>query len=173
MHTPIIRAATAADARLIADLSRETFLDAFGALNRQEDVDKFMSEQFSVQQLMQQVGINGHIFFLASVGEEIAGYIFLKDGSGPDQPDKDAIEISRLYARKKFIGTGVGRSLMETAINTARGLGRNRLWLGTWERNHHGIGFYEKFGFIKFGEHDFVVGDDVQRDWLMELIINN
>jgi ribosomal protein S18 acetylase RimI-like enzyme len=169
----VIRTATVADAALIADLSRETFLDAFAALNNKDDVDKYMSEQFSVPQLMQQVGVEGHIFLLAVSGTETVGYIFLKDGSGHDAPDSNAIEISRLYVRNAYIGTGIGKILMDAAISTAKRLGRHTLWLGTWERNHRGIKFYQSFGFSKFGEHDFILGNDVQRDWLMGLPINN
>jgi ribosomal protein S18 acetylase RimI-like enzyme len=169
----VIRTATVADAALIADLSRETFLDAFAALNNKDDVDKYMSEQFSVQQLMQQVGVEGHIFLLAVSGADTLGYVFLKDGSGHNAPDTNAIEISRLYVRNAYIGTGIGKTLMDAAISTAKQLDRHILWLGTWERNHRAIKFYQSFGFSKFGEHDFILGNDVQRDWLMELVINN
>jgi ribosomal protein S18 acetylase RimI-like enzyme len=169
----VIRTATAADAAMIADLSRETFLDAFAALNNKDDVDKYMSEQFSVPQLMQQVGVEGHTFLLAVSGTETVGYIFLKDGSGHDAPNSNAIEISRLYVRNAYIGTGIGKRLMDAAISTAKQLKRHILWLGTWERNERGIKFYQSFGFSKFSEHDFILGNDVQRDWLMGLPIIN
>ena len=41
------------------------------------------------------------------------------------------------------------------------------MWLGVWEKNLKGIRFYERFGFKKFSEHLFVLGNDIQTDWLM------
>lgn len=44
-----------------------------------------------------------------------------------------------------------------------------RLWLGVWERNERAIKFYEKKGFNSFADHIFTLGNDAQRDVLMEL----
>lgn len=40
-------------------------------------------------------------------------------------------------------------------------------WLGVWEGNVKAQGFYRKYGFEKFSEHSFKVGDKVDTDWLM------
>jgi ribosomal protein S18 acetylase RimI-like enzyme len=37
-----------------------------------------------------------------------------------------------------------------------------------WEHNQKAIQFYRKWGFEKFGEHFFMVGNDKQNDWLMK-----
>lgn len=160
----LIRPATENDAALIAEISRETFTDTFAAQNTAANMQKFLSEQFSRKMLMQEVGQPGHIFFLAMIGETPAGYLFLKD----IQPD-ETIEISRIYVCSPFIGNGVGKMLMQTAIQYAKKENKKTVWLGVWERNHRAIRFYESFGFKKFSEHDFILGDDVQCDWLMQL----
>lgn len=163
-----IRLAEAADAELIADISHETFYDTFAVHNTKADMDKFLAEQFSREQLMEEVGTPGHTFFLAVVDGITAGYVFLKDKSHPLLPSSNAIEISRLYARKNFIGKGVGKTLMQQAINYAAGLQKEWIWLGVWEHNQPAIQFYTSFGYQKFGEHDFILGDDLQHDWLMK-----
>ena len=33
------------------------------------------------------------------------------------------------------------------------------------------VSFYNKCGFKKFGERDFIFGIDIQKDWLMKKII--
>ena len=58
---------------------------------------------------------------------------------------------------------------MDECIAIAKAKNRDYIWLGVWERNFKAIKFYERFGFKKFGEHEFVLGDDVQTDWLMAL----
>ena len=43
------------------------------------------------------------------------------------------------------------------------------LWLAVWEKNEQAIKFYEKHKFKIFGEHDFILGTDIQKDYLMKL----
>jgi ribosomal protein S18 acetylase RimI-like enzyme len=168
-----IKTATLQDAELIAHISRETFYETFAAQNTKTDMDKFMSEQFSKEQLMAEVGVNGNIFLLAYLGDEPAGYLFLKEGSHTDLFTSNAIEVSRLYVCSSFIGKGIGKTLMQAAIELARTQNKETIWLGVWEHNQRAIQFYLSFGFKKFSEHDFVLGNDVQRDWLMQLLIKN
>jgi diamine N-acetyltransferase len=167
MHITI-REATNADAALIAQLSRETFYEAFAPDNRKEDMDKFMNEQFTMEALMQEVGAPGNIFLLAYIGDEAAGYTRLRENSDELLGDKPAIEIARIYAATRMIGKGVGKELMQASIDYAKALQKEIVWLGVWENNQRAIQFYRKFGFEKFGEHDFVLGNDVQKDWLMK-----
>ena len=65
---------------------------------------------------------------------------------------------------------GFGKQLCEFALQEARDLGCDWAWLGVWERNFKAQIFYDKYGFEKFAEHDFPVGDGkVDRDWLLKL----
>ena len=42
------------------------------------------------------------------------------------------------------------------------------IWLGVWEYNHAAQRFYGRNGFVKVGSHQFMVGSDVQIDFLMK-----
>jgi hypothetical protein len=37
-----------------------------------------------------------------------------------------------------------------------------------WERNFKAQAFYRQWGFERFGEHVFQMGDDAQTDWLLK-----
>lgn len=163
-----IRQATAADAALIANISRETFYDSFADQNTEADMQLFLDEQFTSDMLMAEVNEPFQTFFIISVDGEVAGYAKLKDNTHPQLPDHtNAIEISRFYARKQMIGKGIGKAMMLYLIDHARSLKKNIIWLGVWEHNARAIAFYSAFGFTKFSEHDFLLGTDLQRDWLM------
>ena len=164
----IIREATTDDAEMIAELSRQTFYETFAADNRKEDMEKFMNEQFTTSTLIEEVGAPGNIFLLAYVNEEVAGYARLREKADNMFHYKPTLEIARIYAASSMIGKGVGKRLMGSAIAYARMLQKEIIWLGVWEKNQRAIEFYQKFGFEKFGEHDFVLGDDIQKDWLMK-----
>ena len=164
-----IRPAIYQDAELIADLSRETFHDTFASQNSSENMEKFMQNQFAKDKLMEELHERENLFFVAYYGDEIAGYLKLRDGKNPDQLQKvPAIEIVRIYSRTPMIGKGIGRALMQTSIDTAIERNKDVIWLGVWEKNQRAIDFYAKWGFEKFGEHDFILGNDVQTDWLMK-----
>jgi ribosomal protein S18 acetylase RimI-like enzyme len=164
-----IRIATKADAALIANLSRETFYNAFAPFNTKEDMDKFMNEVFTRDNLMAELNLPDNIFLLAYVDNEIAGYVRMRDQNIPEVPlgTNNIIEIARIYTISTGIGKGIGSALIKESISIAEQKKREYIWLGVWEKNDKAIRFYERFGFRKFGEHEFVLGNDAQTDWLM------
>ncbi|MEI9945379.1 MAG: GNAT family N-acetyltransferase [Chitinophagaceae bacterium] len=164
-----VRIAAKEDAKLIADLSRETFYDTFAASNSKENMDKFMTEKFTSKNLRAEVGADGNTFLLAYYGEEPVGYARLRDNNNPPAlKGTSSLEIARIYSIKKMIGKGVGKALMLKSIAIAKEKNKEVIWLGVWEKNETAFAFYKKWGFEKFAEHDFVLGNDVQRDWLLK-----
>lgn len=169
MQPITVRYATPADAELIADLSRQTFYESYVSYNTKEDMDKFMSEQFTKEALMKEVEMPGNIFLLAYRDHEVKGYVRMRESKTPSELDNlYAIEIARIYACTKVIGKGVGSALMQKCIEVAKENGKQIIWLAVWPKNQRAINFYIKCGFEKFAEQDFVLGKDVQQDWLMK-----
>jgi ribosomal protein S18 acetylase RimI-like enzyme len=168
----VIRHATKQDAELIADISRQTFYDTFAADNTKEDMDLFLNEQFTKGKLMLEVGTLENIFLLAYDGDEVAGYAKLREDRSPAALKKfRTMEIARLYSMTHLIGRGVGKILMQSCLDVAKGKDKEVVWLGVWEKNQRAIDFYTKWGFEKFGETSFLLGTDVQCDWLMRKIL--
>lgn len=164
-----IRLATSNDAALIADLSRHTFYDTFAPANTEENMDKFMNGPFSRELLMAEVGAPGNIFLLAEYEGKPAGYARLReDNTPPELAGLSTLEIARIYAVQEMIGKGIGKALMQRSLDIAQEKAKQVVWLGVWEKNGSAIAFYMKWGFEKFSEHPFVLGDDVQTDWMMK-----
>ena len=117
---------------------------------------------------MKEPGSKTNIFLLAFAEDRPAGYVRMRKFNNPPSLGNDpAMEIARLYAIKEFIGKGVGAALMQQRIDISVNLKMKFIWLGVWEKNHRAISFYEKWGFEKFGETEFILGSDIQTDWLM------
>jgi ribosomal protein S18 acetylase RimI-like enzyme len=169
---PEITIRLAAVDELIADLSRQTFYDTFALQNTQENMHKFMSEQFTRQKLIDEVKEPWLAFFLAFMNDQPVGYVKLRDSSVPlVLANQSCIEIARIYSVQQMIGTGVGKKLMQTCVDIANQKQKQVLWLAVWEKNQRAIDFYHKWGFERCGEQDFILGDDVQRDWLMKMVV--
>ncbi|WP_371873239.1 GNAT family N-acetyltransferase [Lysinibacillus sp. Ag94] len=71
----------------------------------------------------------------------------------------DLLEIERIYIRNKYQGKGLGKHLINKAMEIAVAQNKKSIWLGVWEKNDNAIGFYKKMGFIhetrimEFNEH--------------------
>ena len=164
-----LRYATRDDAALIADISQQTFYDTFAADNKPADMAKFLNEQFTKGRLMLEVGAPENIFLLAYEGDQVAGYVKLRQGKKLAALNgKTSLEIARIYVIKDFLGKGIGKLLMQASLDIAMESGKEVIWLGVWEHNQRAIAFYTAWGFQKFGECDFLLGDDLQHDWLMK-----
>lgn len=57
---------------------------------------------------------------------------------------------------------------MQHALAQARSSGYKTIWLGVWERNPRAQAFYKKNGFREVGDHVFLMGEEEQRDVIME-----
>jgi diamine N-acetyltransferase len=167
-----IRLATSKDAEIIADISRQTFYETFALQNTVSDMEKFMNEQFTREKLIQEVNEPWLTFFLAFIDNDPVGYVKLREGAVPSElVSQSCTEIARIYSVQNMIGKGVGKKLMQTCHDLATQRKKQVLWLAVWKENHRAIDFYERWGFEIFGEQDFLLGDDLQRDWLMKKAI--
>jgi len=164
-----IRFATEDDAELIAELSRRTFYETFAAQNSKENMDKHMAEYYAVEKIRAELKDPFSIFFIAYDGTRLAGYVKMNEHIKEESKElEDPIEIERIYAVKEMIGKGVGKKLMEKCLTIANEKNKKTVWLGVWESNERAIEFYTRWGFEKFADHNFPVGNDPQRDWLMK-----
>jgi ribosomal protein S18 acetylase RimI-like enzyme len=155
-----IRHATPADAAALAALALETFVDAFGADNRPEDIADYTSEAFGEEQQRREIENPDIVTLLV---DSIA---YTQIRRTPDSPHGE-VELARFYVHRAHHGRGVAQTLMDSVIDHARGMGAKSLWLGVWERNARAIAFYRKCGFVQCGTQPFLLGSDLQTDWVM------
>ena len=151
-------------------ISKETFVEAFSNQNTEENMRKYLEENLSIQQLTNELLNSESSFYFARIDEKIIGYLKVNFGKAQtDFKDDDSIEIERVYVLSEFHGKDVGKKLLDKAIEISREKNAKSVWLGVWEKNYKAIRFYHKNGFVEFGEHPFILGDDIQTDILMKL----
>jgi diamine N-acetyltransferase len=173
-HVPQIhiRYAAPSDNILLAEVGAETFRDTFAAENTRENMATYLAKSFSLEQQRLELADPASKFLLAEVDGLTVGYAHLKLGQAPDViAGKRPVEIARLYARKPWIGQGIGARLMQECLREAEHAGCDVIWLDVWERNLRAIAFYRKWGFAEVGSQVFQLGDDPQHDLLMARMV--
>lgn len=167
----VIRRATSADAPALAAFAEAAFVETFAADNTPEDMAAYVAEAFGEAKQRAEVADRSRIVLLVEREGELAGYAMLNDALAPAVVTSvalaNAIEIARLYAGRRWIGTGVGAALMQHCVDLAASRGRAWLWLGVWERNARAIAFYSRWGFRDVGAQSFQLGTDRQTDRIM------
>jgi ribosomal protein S18 acetylase RimI-like enzyme len=126
------------------------------------------SPRIFIRQIERELADPLSIFLLAYQDKRPVGYARLSVGRKPDFVESpDPIELVRIYVETNLIGSGYGSALMQACLEAAQRAGYRSIWLGVWERNVRAIKFYEKWGFKKLGDQEFILGKDIQNDWVM------
>ena len=171
MSSITIRQAVSEDAKLLTDLAYTTFWDAFAhhPKNAPDDLNHYMRQAFNQEQTTAELADPKNIFIIAEIDGEAAGYAkIVIDHIEPGITAERPVELARLYSHQKYLGQGVGKTLMYACFDRAREEDRDVMWLGVWEYNPRAQRFYEKNGFRVVGSHVFQLGKDAQTDLLMQ-----
>jgi len=165
---PAIRKADAGDATRLARFAEETFRETFGAVNAADDMDRYCRASFGEAIQASEIRDPGRVTLLSEDGGRLVGFAQLRWDAAPScvaaaRPG----EIQRLYVASDRHGAGVARGLMEACLTELQARGSDLAWLGVSGQNSRAIAFYRKFGFAAVGEHEFLLGQDSQRDIVM------
>lgn len=161
------------DLEKLRNLSIQTFRETFDEVNTEEDMQKYLDENLSLERLKSELENPNSEFYFLENNNEILGYLKLnfKDAQ-TEKVEENHFEIERIYVLKAYLGQKLGQILFDEAIEIGKEKNLDYVWLGVWEENHRALKFYNKNGFEIFGKHDFVLGEDVQTDLLMKRLIN-
>ena len=168
-----IRKLDITDLENLQKISITTFRETFEEVNSEEDMQKYLDENLSLERLKSELeNLDSEFYFIENENKNL-GYLKLNfENAQTEKVEENYFEIERIYVLKAFLGQKIGQILFDKAIEIGREKNLEYVWLGVWEENHRAIKFYEKNGFKVFGKHKFVLGKDVQTDLLMKLNID-
>ena len=162
------------DLEVLVEVSRSTFEEAFSKHNDPVHIQNYLEKAFSTKQVKEELSNPKSLFYFVEQEGVVVGYLKLNlAGAQTDLNEEGTIELERIYVLAEHQNKGFGKDILYKAIALSRFLGQHSIWLGVWERNDGAIRFYERHNFIRFAEHPFYMGDELQTDFLMKLELRN
>lgn len=167
-----IKKCTLEDLRELQKVSADTFNETFKDQNSPEQINAYLKREFNLQQLEKQLANRSSQFFFVYVNDEVAGYLKVNtDDAQSEKMGDESLEIERIYVKRKYQKYGLGKNLLNKAVEIAIEQKKKKIWLGVWEENENAIAFYQKKGFVQTGAHSFYMGDEEQVDLIMTKIL--
>ncbi|TWD93262.1 spermine/spermidine N-acetyltransferase [Neobacillus bataviensis] len=161
------------DSRKLQEISYETFNETFKDQNSPEAMNAYLERAFNLKQLEKELSNISSEFFFVYFNNEVAGYLKVNTNDAQsEEMGQESLEIERIYIKNKFQKYGLGKYLLNKAMEIAMERNKKKVWLGVWEKNENAIGFYKKMGFVQTGAHSFYMGDEEQIDFIMTKTLN-
>lgn len=165
------RDARAIDGPALAAMARRSFTETFGTLYPPSDLAAFLDQAFGANGLPSQLSDPDFAVHLALDDGKIIGFVKMGPVTCPGEWRPDAIELYQFYVLGAWQGQGVAPVLMAWALDHARGHGAKEVILSVFVDNHRARRFYQKYGFTDIGRIAFRVGETIDDDRLMRLLL--
>ncbi len=167
---PALRFARPDEAGALAELKlatfRETFIDGFAIPYPAADLAAFEEGSYSAAVVAAELADPALATWVAEGADgRLLGYAKVGPGKLPHAAmTKSAGELYQLYVRGEAQGLGLGRALLDAALDHLAATRPGPVWLGVWEGNLRAQAVYAARGFAPVGSYSFMVGDWEDRD---------
>lgn len=169
-----IRRATQADAAALGMLKsrtfRETFVDGPVAIPYSaENIALFEAECYAPEAVARELADPRRAQWVA---QDAAGDLLAYAHAGPcklphAQADAHQGELYQLYVRADRQGTGLGRVLMDRALDWLAQTLPGPVWIGVYSANYKAQAIYAQRGFEKVGDYFFKVGTHRDHEFIL------
>ena len=168
MDAPLIRRAAPADAQVLADLGRVTFVEKFAHLYPPADLQAYFAGTYTAEAFRADLESPSEAMWLAGGADgRPLGYAHAGACKLPHlEVTPQCGELKRIYVRSAAQNLGLGARLLKTALDWLERPGR-RLWLGVWSENLDAQRFYRRHGFERVGEYKFPVGQTLDDEFIL------
>lgn len=167
-QTLMIRAASQADAPVLAWFGATTFMATYAGSVPDEALSDYVSRAFTADRMATEITDDTMRVFIAETGRAVIGYALLRSSAAPGfVPGDDPLELGRIYISPSAQRSGVGSRLLASGLEHARARGHDWIWLTVWENNPNAIAAYQRWGFEEVGNVTFPFGTEMHRDLVM------
>jgi ribosomal protein S18 acetylase RimI-like enzyme len=168
-----LRPAIPADAPVLAELGRASFVAAFGHLYKPEDLAQFLAGYRTPEKFREHLADPPTLIQLAEEDGRLAAYCLIVRGQAfeerPEPRPGRPVFVSQLYCDPAMTGRGLGAALHERANAEARAWSADAVQLSVFSGNTGAQRYYRRYGFEHVADIDFWVGNHRDHEFLYEL----
>lgn len=141
--------ATFSDAQTLSDLAKAIYQENYLHLWLPGGADWYMHQYaYPVHQLEQELADSNNAYYLLLDNQEPVGYLkLLLNSNLTDYDPTDALEIERIYLLENWKGRGLGKKMMQLALDTAKALNKKVIFLKAMDSSQDAIAFYQHQGY--------------------------
>ena len=111
-------------------------------------LESYLGDVFGIEKLRTELLNNGIRYYVAFVEEQPVAFMKLNLASNlPGLATDEGIELDKVYILPAFKGKGIGKALLDKAIEMAQSNKKRIVWLCVIDTNTEAISFYKKIGF--------------------------
>lgn len=139
------------DISTVQQLAREIWEEHYLPIIGQQQIDYMLDLFYATEKIQKELeeGVYWEILYLEN---EAIGYLVC-------EVEEENIQLSKLYLKSKVRGRGLGKFLIDRAIEIAKENNKNSIRLNVNKNNTQSIAFYERVGFLKVEEGVFDIGN--------------
>lgn len=145
----IVREAALSDASALAEILVSSWKSAYSGLIPSDDLAKNTDISYRTEMFKKMLADPRGDFYIALDDAVPCGHIMFSKSSDADL--SDCAEIVAVYALQEYWGKGVGKVMMQTALEAIKEQGFKNTSLWVLKANLRARRFYEKFGFAPDG----------------------
>lgn len=158
----LIRQATVEDINEIGFLANDIWPKVYDYMISAGQIRYMLDLFYSPESLYRQMTEQHHIFLLAELNQVPVGF------ASVGKLSEEIFKLHKLYVQPEIQGKGIGKALVEAALDEAFEGGGRLLRLNV-NRQNKSVQFYLKMGFRIVGEEDLSIGDNYfMNDFVME-----
>ncbi|MBE7103231.1 GNAT family N-acetyltransferase [Bacillus cereus] len=132
--TANIKKCTLEDVRKLQEISCQTYNETFKHHNSPENMNAYLEKAFNLEQLESELSDTSSQFFFVYFNNEVAGYLKLNTNDAQsEEMGEESLEVERIYIKSTFQKHGIGKYMLNKAIEIAMELNKKKIWLGVWD----------------------------------------
>jgi ribosomal protein S18 acetylase RimI-like enzyme len=155
----------------LSELAIASFVETFGHLYPPEDLAAYLHKSYAEAALAAEVA-DAAQFWRIVFDETGRAAAYLQCGPvslpHPEADPSREGELKRLYIHSDYQGRGLGRDLLNLALDHLNEhYGAAAQWIGVWSQNHKAQKLYISAGFEKVGDYLFAVGETRDEEFIL------
>ena len=159
----LIREINDTDYKNLSALAIQVWLHTYAKDGVRKEYSDYVLSKFTPDYFRDIHKAGSKTIYVALEYDHLVGFITVDMNSVPSEIEFQGNEIVTLYIQEYFQGKGIGKKLIEKAVQELK----SSLWLSTWIHNTNAIEFYKHFGFNISGTTYFHLGDEKHENYIL------